>query len=101
LFDTFNVLLLTAPFSDLCPAGTYHPDNETFCKLCEGNTISTEGASSCTPCAAGTVANKYKIECGNGMCSKKLPLAELVQSLNLIKTLISIFSTNHMGVTQT
>jgi hypothetical protein len=95
--------MIITTFSDLCPAGTYRPANKTFCKLCEGNTISTEGASSCTPCAAGTVVNKYKTECGNGMCRKKLPLAELVRSRNLIKTLISIFSTNHMGfgVTQT
>jgi hypothetical protein len=50
--------------SDLCPAGTYLPDDEEFCLSCGRNTFSTEGASSCTPCETGAVANAEKTLCG-------------------------------------
>ena len=50
--------------SDVCPAGTYLPIDEKYCKSCEGNTISTENATSCVPCAAREFANKDRTKCG-------------------------------------
>jgi hypothetical protein len=64
---TMSKFFVNVFISDLCPAGTYLPDDEEVCLSCEGNTFSTEGAISCTPCETGAVANAEKTRCGTSL----------------------------------